>query len=108
MLLFLIKKHLFIVKNGEIILNGFRNLGNGLWDVPFKEQGIDKINYIINRDRSKIELAQYLHGYTFSPFISTLQEYIRRGNFTTWPGIEQLNFKKLIKTTETTLKGHLY
>ena len=41
-----------IVKNGEIILKGLWNLGDGLWDIPFKEQNIDKINYIINRDKS--------------------------------------------------------
>ena len=56
-LLFLIKKHLSIVKNGEIILKGLRNLGDGLWDVPFKEQVIDKSNYIINRDQNKTELT---------------------------------------------------
>ena len=55
-LLFLIKK-LSIVKNGEIILQGLRNLRDGLWDVPFKEQGIDKINYIINNNQSKTNLS---------------------------------------------------
>ena len=65
------------------------------------------MNYIISQDKDKTELAQYLHGCVFSPVISTFQKCIKKGNFISWPGIDNLNFKKLIKTTEPTLKGHL-
>ena len=54
-----------------------------------------------------MELAQYLHACAFSPVISTFQKCINKGNFLSWPGIEKLNFNKLIKTTEATLKGHM-
>jgi len=101
------KLKLSIVKNGKIILSGHRNFVDGLWDVPFQQNKIHKINYIISRDKSKTELAQYFHGCAFSPVISTFQECIRKGNFISWPGIDDLNFKKLLKTTEATLKGHL-
>ena len=50
---------------------------------------------------------QYFHGCAFSPVISTFQECIRKGNFISWPGIDDLNFKKTINTTEATLKRNL-
>lgn len=101
------KHNLSILKNGKILLSGKRNWSDGLWDVPFTTTGSQKINYIISRDRNKTELAQYLHGCAFSPVISTFQQCINNGNFITWPGIDDLNFKKLIDHTEATIKGHL-
>ena len=70
------------------------NYQDGLWDVPFFPD-INKINYIISKDKSKTELAQYLHGCAFSPSLSTLQAAVKKGNFISWPGLEDLNFKKL-------------
>ena len=99
-----------------------RNKTDGLWNIdliksksvnnPTIEQNLiyqneQKMNYIITKDRTKTELAQYLHAASFSPSISTLQKAINNGNFTSWPGIHQLNFSKLIKTTIATEKGHL-
>ena len=65
------------------------------------------MNFIIRKDKSKTELAQYLHASAFSPAISTFQTSINKGNFISWPGIQDLNFKKLIGTPEATLLGHL-
>ena len=55
----------------------------------------------------KRDLAQYLYGCAFSPVISTFQQCINKGNCITWPGIDNLNLKKLIHTTEATTKGRL-
>ena len=52
-------------------------------------------------------MAYLLPSCAFSPTISTFQKCIQNGNFMSWPGIEDLNFKKLLDTTEATLKGHL-
>ena len=87
------KEHLYIMKNGKLILKGVRNLQDGLWDVPFQENKIDTINYIINKDQSKTDLAQYLHACAFSPVISTFQDCIKKGNFISWPGIDNISFK---------------
>ena len=81
---------LLIFKNNQLVLSGKRNKNDGLYDVPFPAE---KINYIITRDKSQTELAQFLHGCAFSPAISTFQTSINKGNFITWPGISQLNFK---------------
>ena len=101
------KNKLHIVKDGKLVLSGLRNLNDGLWDVPFKNNDIQSINYIISKEKSKTELAQYLHACAFSPVVSTFQQCIKKGNFITWPGIDDINFKKFINTTEATIKGHL-
>ena len=74
---------LYIFKNGKIILSGNRNLTDGLWDVPFKNNHIDNINYIVTTDKNKSDLARYLHACAFSPVVSTFQQCIKRGNFIT-------------------------
>ena len=84
------KRGLLIFKNNQLLLCGTRNKVDRLYDVPFPTQ---KMNYAITRDKSKTELAQFLHGCAFSPAISTFQTSINKGNFITWPGISQLNFK---------------
>ena len=93
-----------IIKDNHVILQGDRDVTDGLWKINLKPL---QINYIVKKDKSKTELAQYLHACAFSPAISTFQECINRGNFVTWPGIETLNFKKLLQNPEATLLGHL-
>ena len=114
------KKNLFVFKNNNLILQGLRNKCDGLWDVMFptlnekesndnnmvktKEQSM---NYIIQADQSQTDLAKYLHACCFSPCVSTFQRAINNGNFLSWPAIETINFKRIIKTTIATEKGHL-
>lgn len=107
-----------IIKNNNTILQGHRNTQDGLWDVDItnntKQNNIvttssstNAVNYIITKDKSKSELAQYLHSAAFSPTISTFQKAINNGIFLTWPGIENINFDKFIKTSRATELGHL-
>ena len=100
-----------ISKDNKLILEGTRNKVDGLWDVPVKNdnfRGRDlQVNYIIQRKKSKHDLAHYLHGCAMSPKVSTFQAAIDRGNFVTWPGIDNLNFRDIIRTTEATEKGHM-
>ena len=98
------KEKLNIYKQKELILKGIRNKQDGLWDVPFP---VLKVNYIIQKDESKHDPGQYLHGCEFSPVISTFQTAINKGNFITWPGIDDLKFKKLLETPIATTLGHL-
>ena len=65
------------------------------------------MHYLISRDKSKTELAQFLHACAFSPSISTFQKIINKGNFVTWPGIDELNFKNLIGSPLATQLGHI-
>ena len=104
-------KRVLIFKNNKMILEGKRNKKDGLWDVPVKTKNFKskylKVNYIIQRKKSKHDLAHYLHRCAMSPKISTFQAAIGRGNFVTWPGIDNINFKNIIRTTEATEKGHM-
>ena len=65
------------------------------------------MNFIITKDKSKVELAQYLHDCAFSLYMSTFQAVINKGNFISWPGINNLNFKMLLGTPLATSLEHL-
>ena len=65
------------------------------------------MNIIVDKTQLKSDLARYLHGCAFSPVISTFKTAIGKGNFVTWPGIDSINFKKLVGPTVPTSKGHL-
>ena len=106
--------HLHIIRDGKILITGYRNKTDGLWDVPFKNKTNEEhiyarqaINIIVNKTQSKTNLAKYLHGCAFSTIISTFKTAIGKGNFVTWPGIDSLNFEKLVGTARATIKGHL-
>ena len=100
----------------KLILKGKRNFNDGLYDVPLtshnnlnsstSNNNNLQINYVTKHDKTKLEMAQFLHAALFSPCIKTLQQAIYNGNLISWP-IESLNFNKLIKTTTATEKGHL-
>ena len=62
---------------------------------------------VIRKDKTKTELAEYLHKSAFSPSLSTFQRAIRKGHLLTWPGIEDINFEKYISNLIPTAKGHL-
>ena len=98
------KHKLRVFKKDKCILQGIRNKSDGLWDVPFNSP---KVNYVVTRDKNRTELAQYLHGCAYSPSISTFQKAINKGNFISWPGINDVTFKKLIGTPIATHCGHL-
>ena len=114
------KKMLHVFKKGDVVLTGTRNSYDGLWDITItKNTGRSEIppttteykkptaNVIIRADQTKTNLAEYLHKCAFSPTLSTLTKAISRGDLLTWPGVENLNFRKLIKNTLPTAKGHL-
>ena len=106
--------HLQIIRDGKIVLTGYRNKMDGLWDIPLTTNTKQDhryvrqaLNIIVNKTQSKTDLAKYLHGCAFSPVISTFKTAIGKGNFVTWPGIDNINFNKLVGPTVPTAKGHL-
>ena len=101
------KIKLSIYKEGQLLLSGRRNPNNGLWDVPFDQNHTNKMNYIISKDKSKTQLAQYLHGCALSHSLKILQDAVDCGNFISWPGITDLKFKKLLKAPLATIIGHM-
>ena len=65
----LTKSTLIAKKNNTIILTGTRNKTDGLWDVPLNAPSLipkqqpqqQQANIIIRKDKTKMELAQWLH-----------------------------------------------
>ena len=53
-------------------------------------------NMLVRRDTTKTELAEYYHKCMCSPTLTTLQQAVQKGHLHSWPGIQNLNFKKLV------------
>ena len=78
------------------ILSVPRNLKDGLWDLHIpstsnaasNQSTLHQDNAIIRKDKSKTELAQYLHAAGVYPVLITFIQAIKKGNFLSWPGIE--------------------
>ena len=110
------KNDVKILKQDKIIIQGHRSPIDKLYDINLTNQKQENttqsptkqnINYIIRKDKTSTTLAQYLHACAFSPSISTFTQAIRNGNFITWPGIETINFDKILGTPLATAQGHL-
>ena len=67
----------------------------------------DKINIIIRKDKTKQELATFLHASCFSPVLSTFNKAIENGHFNTWPGLSSNLLKKHLPPSIASAKGHL-
>ena len=121
---FFLKTTYMFFLNWQVTLKGYHNHNDGLWDVPMKNthdqlftqtlQPVKNsanytctINYIVQKNKTKLELTQHLHACAFSPSVYTLQACIRRGNFLSYPGIEEFNFQSTLGTTMANAKGHL-
>ena len=63
------KTNFFVTKNGQFLFQGPRNQHNGLlWDLkgPQTKPHLQKINYIISKNKTKMDLARYYHPTLFS------------------------------------------
>ena len=107
-----------IYKDKYLVLQGLRNKRDGLWDIelPFKHQTkvqqtghkpSETLNALIQVNKTKSELASYLHACLFSPCPATLQKAVRKNFLLTWPGIETINFDKYVGDSIATAKGHM-
>ena len=111
----LTKSKLIAKKNNKIILTGSRNKTDGLWDVPMPQgpmlqndtAPIQQANIILRKDKTKMELAQWLHASCGSPSESTFIQSIKNGNFLSWPGLTASLIKKQLPKCIATEKGHL-
>ena len=108
-IVFFTKNDFAVLKNNRLLFKGLRNKQDGLWD--FNSTSLPKtphqVNYIIKKNATQQQLAQYYHATLFSPVVSTLETAIKKGNLITWPGIQTLSFFTIIDTTIATELGHL-
>ena len=91
-----------------MIINGIRNRTDGLWDIPLTTTELQQnVNFIIQRNKTKYQLANFYHGALCSPSLPTLIRAINNDHFLTWPGIKKLNFRLNIVDTQAMDFGHL-
>ena len=91
------KKFLHILKDDRIILQGYRNLLDGLWDIPLlSSKNVPSINtiknnalnFIVHKNKTDHEIAQYIQGCLFSAPASAIQRAIKNGNLIGFPAIQ--------------------
>ena len=83
-------------KNGQTVLQGYRNYNDKLWDIPFTPDGLHiantpkhlpstsithHANVIIPKDLPKSQLIEFYQACLFSPTKSTLLKAVKNGNF---------------------------
>ena len=105
---------MYILKQNKIILQGNRNFSDGLWDdklftvpPPPLIYDVMDMDYIITKNKSKTNLAGYLHATAFSPSITTFTKAIKNNVFVIWSGIENVKYTTLLGKTTATELGHL-
>jgi hypothetical protein len=99
-----------IVKNGMTIIQGKRNLVDGLWDITLPLTPLATVavaNAIIKKSTSHKELADYLYACCGSPPLRTFLRAIKNGNLITFPGICDIDFNKHLTKSIASAKGHL-
>ena len=104
------KEHVKVYKNKEVILTGNRNAEDGLWDIPLTKNNPtlrQHANVILLKNKTKQQLASYLHACCYSSSISTFMKAIKNGNFITWPGLDSKLIENHLQTPVATAKGHL-
>ena len=101
------KNEINTLKDKTLILKGHRNKTDGLWDIPISRPVRYCALAIITRDKTKIELIQYIHGCCFSPTQRTFLKAIKNGKFLTWPGLNNQQLLNHIPPIIATALKHM-
>ena len=103
----LYKNEVNIPKVKTLILKEHRNKIDGLWDIPILSPVRHCTMEIIAKDKTKIELIHYLHGYCFIPTPRTFLKAVNNGNFLTWTGLNNQKISKHLPPIIATALGHM-
>jgi hypothetical protein len=98
-----------VSKNGKNVMYGSRDPKSRLWQVNLKqkcEPEILQCNHAHDNNNKK-DLINYLHAACFSPVKSTWIKAIKKGNFSSWPGLNEHTVEKHLSKSTSTEKGHL-
>ena len=77
-------------------------------NIPPKSKELHKVSVILQKDQSKITLAQYHHHTLFAPTESTLRRAIRNNHLITFPGLTHELLHAGLSTSVATARGHLH
>jgi hypothetical protein len=98
-----------VSKNGKHVMYGSRDPKSRLWRVNLKQKFETKhvqCNHAHDNNNQK-ELITYLHAACFSPVKSTWITAIKKGNFSSWPGLTEHAVENHLSKSTSTTKGHL-
>jgi hypothetical protein len=89
---------------------GARDPQSGLWRVNLRnaKPAIQSTCNHAHDTSNQKELINYLHALCFSPVKSTWTAAIKKGNFTSWPGLTERAVEKHLSKSSATLKSHLH
>jgi hypothetical protein len=96
---------------GNAILKGQRDLNTGLWRINLRHEKPQRTISVANKVyelRNTGALVNYLHKDIFSPTKSALQQAVKNGHLTTWPGLTEQAINKHLKMTPVTAMGHMH
>ena len=105
-----------VTKANKLVMHGTRNKTDGLWDIPIGNSPVhrkarpsihQRLNIIIRRDKTKLDLVRFLHASAFSPAKDTLIKAIKNHHFKSWPGLTVKLVRKSLPDSTATAKGHL-
>ena len=74
------KTNLKVYKDNEVIITGEQNQQDGLWDIPLIKRNSklrQHLNVILVKNKTKQQLASYLHSCCFSPSIRTFVKAVK-------------------------------
>ena len=69
-----------VYKNNQLVIQGIGNKHDGLWDIPITKGNNNlrqQLNVILVKNKTKQQLAAYLHACCYSPSITTFVKAIK-------------------------------
>ena len=101
------------VNTNKIEMEGFRDFPSGLYLTPIQTNQSGRNNetpmhYAVSvyKMRTQIDLVQYHHRSCWIPVVDTWTKAIKRGQFTTFPGLTHDIVNKYLPKSAATIKGH--
>jgi hypothetical protein len=98
-----------VSKNEKCVMYGSRDPKSRLWQVNLKK--IFETNQVqcnhAHDNSNQEDLINYLHAACLSPVKSTWITAIKKGNFSSWPGLTENAVEKHLSKSTSTTKGHL-
>ena len=106
------KDDVHINKDGAPILKGHRDTATGLWlaDLHNQPESPPIVQHVAMSAIASETLGErlaFLHSCAGSPKLSTFNNALRNGNYTTWPELSASRVKKFLIEPASTIKGHL-
>jgi hypothetical protein len=96
-------------KDGNSVMSGVRDQQLWLWRVALQETPKSNYKNACNHahETSNLkELINYLYATAFSAVKSTWIKLIKKGNFSSWPGLTENAVEKHLSKSKATVKGH--